>query len=198
MHILAHFKTITHHKLLVMKHCFRAGLYWQGLVHDLSKYMPSEFWVGARYYQGDHSPNDAERKAIGYSSAWMHHKGRNKHHYEYWTDYKIGAPKGTIAPMPMPARYVAEMFCDRLAASQNYNKENFTPQMALDYYLQGKDNMVIHPKSKRQLEGLLRMYVDKGEDYTLRYIRKVFLKKFQVEQPRDLARDSGQRKQTGL
>ena len=151
MHILAHFKTITHHKLLVMKHCFRAGLYWQGLVHDLSKYMPSEFWVGARYYQGDHSPNDAERKAIGYSSAWMHHKGRNKHHYEYWTDYKIGAPKGTIAP-----------------------------QMALDYYLQGKDNMVIHPKSKRQLEGLLRMYVDKGEDYTLRYIRKVFLKKFQV------------------
>ena len=73
MHILAHFKTITHHKLLVMKHCFRAGLYWQGLVHDLSKYMPSEFWVGARYYQGDHSPNDAERKAIGYSSAWMHH-----------------------------------------------------------------------------------------------------------------------------
>ena len=101
MHILAHFKTITHHKLLVMKHCFRAGLYWQGLVHDLSKYMPSEFWVGARYYQGDHSPNDAERKAIGYSSAWMHHKGRNKHHYEYWTDYKIGAPKGTIAPMPV-------------------------------------------------------------------------------------------------
>lgn len=80
--------------------------------------------------------------------------------------------------MPMPARYVAEMFCDRLAASQNYNKENFTPQMALDYYLQGKDNMVIHPKSKRQLEGLLRMYVDKGEDYTLRYIRKMFLKKY--------------------
>ena len=108
----------------------------------------------------------------------MHHKGRKKHHYEYWTDYKIGAPKGTIAPMPMPARYVAEMFCDRLAASQNYNKENFTPQMALDYYLQGKDNMVIHPKSKRQLEGLLRMYVDKGEDYTLRYIRKMFLKKY--------------------
>ena len=85
--MIKHFKTITYHKWLVMKGCFAVGLYKQGVCHDLSKYMPSEFLVGAKYYQGDRSPNNAEREAMGYSSAWLHHKGRNKHHYEYWIDY---------------------------------------------------------------------------------------------------------------
>ena len=82
-----HFKTITRHKYLVMKGCFAVGLYRQGLTHDLSKYEPSEFLIGARYFQGDRSPNNAEREEKGYSSAWLHHKGRNRHHYEYWIDY---------------------------------------------------------------------------------------------------------------
>ena len=81
MHPIKHFQTITRHKLLVMKYCFRVGLYWQGLTHDLSKYSPTEFWVGARYYQGNRSPNSMERREVGYSTACMHHKGRNRHHY---------------------------------------------------------------------------------------------------------------------
>ena len=80
MNIKGHFETITRHKLLVMKYCFECGLYEQGLAHDLSKYSPTEFIPGCIYYQGDHSPNEAERAARGYSSAWLHHKGRNKHH----------------------------------------------------------------------------------------------------------------------
>ena len=118
MNIKGHFETITRHKLLVMKYCFECGLYQQGLTHDLSKYSPTEFIPGCIYYQGDHSPNEAERAARGYSSAWLHHKGRNKHHLEYWIDY---APDGdhAMAGMRMPARYVAEMVCDRIAASKN-------------------------------------------------------------------------------
>ena len=81
-----HFKTITKHRWLVLKGCFRVGLYAQGLTHDLSKYSPTEFRMGAKYYQGTRSPNAAEREDKGYSEAWMHHKGRNRHHYEYWTD----------------------------------------------------------------------------------------------------------------
>lgn len=96
-----------------MKGCFRVGLYRQGLAHDLSKYMPSEFWVGVKYYQGTQSPNNAERDVLGYSSAWLHHKGRNKHHYEYWLDYGIHAGDG-IVPVPMPMRYIVEMFIDRV------------------------------------------------------------------------------------
>ena len=78
MNIKGHFETITRHKLLVMKYCFACGLYEQGLAHDLSKYSPTEFIPGCIYYQGDHSPNEAEREARGYTSAWLHHKGRNK------------------------------------------------------------------------------------------------------------------------
>ncbi len=105
--------------MLVMKNCFRCGLYWQGLTHDLSKLAPVEFWAGAKYWQGTCSPNNAQRQAEGYSAAWLHHKGRNKHHLEYWIDY---APNGdhAMAGMRMPDRYVAEMVCDRIAASKNY------------------------------------------------------------------------------
>ena len=98
MKIWKHFKTITYHKYLVMQGCFKVGLYWQGIFHDMSKYSPSEFWVGAKYYQGNRSPNNAEREAIGYSSSWLHHKGRNKHHYEYWIDYSTKDIAGGMAP----------------------------------------------------------------------------------------------------
>ena len=88
--IRGHLKTINEHKLLVMKHCFRIGLYKQGLLHDLSKYMPSELLMGFLYYDdGKSSPNNGERRDKGYSAAWMHHKGRNRHHFEYWTDYSL-------------------------------------------------------------------------------------------------------------
>lgn len=112
--IWKHFKTITYHKYLVMQGCFKVGLYKQGLLHDLSKYSPDEFIVGAKYFQGDRSPNNAEREAIGYSSAWLHHKGRNKHHYEYWIDYSTKAIAGGMAPAPMPVKYVVEMLMDRM------------------------------------------------------------------------------------
>ena len=118
MKLWQHFKTITHHKLLVMAGCFRVGLYWQGLTHDLSKYSPTEFLVGARYYQGTRSPNAAERDEKGYSEAWMHHKGRNRHHYEYWTD--MSPMTRNYDPIPMPRRYLAEMVMDRIAACRTY------------------------------------------------------------------------------
>ena len=116
MNVLGHFTTITRHKMLVMKYCFACGLYKQGLAHDLSKYTPTEFIPGCIYYQGDHSPNEAERQAKGYTAAWLHHKGCNKHHLEYWIDY--GGGKTGLIGMKIPLRYICEMVCDRVAASQ--------------------------------------------------------------------------------
>lgn len=175
MKIWKHFKTITYHKFLVMKGCFRVGLYKQGLLHDLSKYSPSEFLVGAKYYQGDRSPNNAEREAIGYSSAWLHHKGRNKHHYEYWIDYSTKEIPGGMAPAPMPVKYVVEMFMDRIAASKVYNKERYTDASPWEYYAKGKDTTPLHPKTKALLEKLLRMLARRGEAATFAYIRKKLL-----------------------
>ena len=120
-----HFSTITRHRNLVRKHCFQIGLYWQGLTHDLSKYSPEEFWTGVRYYQGNRSPNAAERETVGYSRAWLHHKGRNKHHYEYWIDISNHKEEGLVGNK-MPLRYVAEMVCDRIAACEVYKGKAYT------------------------------------------------------------------------
>ena len=172
-----HFRTITKHKMLVMKECFQVGLYLQGLLHDLSKYTWTEFRVGCRFYQGTQSPNNAERKAKGYSSAWLHHKGRNKHHYEYWIDYSLKAGPGGMLPCPMPDRYIAEMIMDRIAACKTYQKDAYTDKSPLEYYLLGKDPAPLHPYTKKKLEYLLRMLAEKGEEKTFRYIKYVYLKK---------------------
>ena len=78
---LKHFITVTRHRHKVFVHCVKVGIPLQGLLHDLSKYSLTEFVPGAKYYRGNRSPNEAEREDIGYSKAWMHHKGRNKHHF---------------------------------------------------------------------------------------------------------------------
>ena len=170
-----HFKTITAHKLRVMKYCFRVGLYRQGLLHDLSKYSPTEFLVGAKYYQGDHSPNEAERLEKGYSSAWLHHKGRNKHHLEYWLDY-APALNYRIGGMEMPVRYVVEMFCDRIAACQTYQGERYTDASPWEYYKKSLDHYIIHPNTQALLEKLLLMLRDEGEERAIAYIRREVLK----------------------
>lgn len=172
-----HFKTITYHKFLVAKGCFRVGLYQQGLLHDMSKYSPTEFRVGMKYYQGDRSPNNAEREDKGYSSAWLHHKGRNKHHYEYWVDYSTKSVPGGMAPVAMPDRYIAEMMMDRIAASKVYMGSRYTDDAPLAYYIKGADQVPLHPYTKEWLEKLLRMLAEEGEEKTFRYIREVFLRK---------------------
>ena len=171
---LSHLRTINHHKLLVMKHCFRVGLYRQGLLHDLSKYSPVEFSAGAQYYQGDRSPNEIERKERGYSAAWLHHKGRNKHHLEYWIDYDPG-PGHRMTGMEMPVNYVAEMFCDRVAASKTYRGKAYRDSDPLDYYLASRDHYLIHPNTRALLERLLGMLAEEGEDRTFAYIRREVL-----------------------
>ena len=173
MNFWKHFKTITSHKILVMKGCFRVGLYKQGLLHDLSKYSWTEFRVGCKYYQGNRSPNNAEREQIGYSSAWLHHKGRNKHHYEYWMDY---SQRGTqIQGMRMPNQYVVEMIIDRIAASKTYQQERYTDQSPLKYYLQGKGYYIMHPEVEQMLEDILTMLAEHGEAFTFQYIKDYVL-----------------------
>ena len=164
-----HLHTVAKHRHAVIRHCAKAGILWQGLKHDLSKYTPEEFIPSVKYYQGTRSPNEQERTVNGYSRAWMHHKGCNKHHFEYWTDYDPVTRKMT--PVKMPLKYVIEMFCDRLSASKTYNGENFTYEMPLQYFLKGKPTRNIHPETSRFLEGLLRMLAKKGEDYTFAWIR---------------------------
>ena len=167
-----HFSTITRHRNLVRKHCFQIGLYWQGLTHDLSKYSPEEFWTGVRYYQGNRSPNAAEREIVGYSRAWLHHKGRNKRHYEYWIDISNHKEEGLVGNL----RYVAEMVCDRIAACEVYKGKAYTSAAPLEYYEYTKNYITIHPRTRALLEKLLHMLKDQGEEATFAYLRKLLKK----------------------
>lgn len=174
--IWRHFRTITHHRNMVMKLCFQVGLYRQGLLHDLSKYGYVEFHTGCKYYQGTRSPNNAEREATGCSRAWLHHKGRNKHHYEYWIDYSM-EPGESMTGLRMPPAYVVEMFLDRIAACKTYMKEKYTDRSPLEYYEKGADKMLIHPQTRRLLVKLLHMLARDGEEAVFTYIRREVLHK---------------------
>ena len=174
MHALGHFKTITHHKLLVMQYCFRVGLIRQGLMHDMSKYSWTEFRVGAKYYTGTRSPNAAEREELGYSTAWLHHKGRNKHHLEYWIDY--GGRDMELMGHPMPTRYMVELCLDRIAACRVYHGKAYTDKDPLDYLEHSRDSRMMHPQTHAQVVEILTMLAERGEKETLRYIRQVVLK----------------------
>lgn len=165
-----HLKTITKHKLLVMDGCFKVGLIHQGLTHDLSKYSPIEFFTSAKNYQGIRSPIFAERAEKGYSEVWMHHKGRNPHHFEYWTDWNTETKQ--YEAKPMPRKYLVESIMDRRAASMVYMKKEYTPDAALNYFLSHAESKLIHPKTHREMEYILRMLAEKGEKETFTYIKK--------------------------
>ncbi|MCR5741874.1 MAG: DUF5662 family protein [Gammaproteobacteria bacterium] len=168
-HPFKHFLTITRHRHKVMKYCFKCGLYAQGLLHDLSKYGHTEFSNGAKYYLGYKSPHYKEREDKGYSEAWMHHKGRNKHHIEYWTDLNLETH--LYEPVKMPDRYLAECLCDRIAASENYNRGHFERKMVLEYFEREGRFLVMHPDTRKKLSELIHMYVEDPKK-TFKYIKK--------------------------
>lgn len=168
MRFFKHLHTVCKHRRLVRRNCFRCGLIWQGLWHDISKFSRAEFWAGVKYYQGTRSPQAREREVLGYSAAWLHHKGRNKHHFEYWTDV---SPTGEIVSVKMPPKYFAEMICDRIAASKVYNGKNYTNRHPLEYFLRRKDNLGMHPETAEQLEYYLTLLAERGEDEMFKQLK---------------------------
>ena len=169
---VGHFRTITKHKFTVMGLCFRIGLIRQGLLHDNSKYTPVEFRTGVRYYQGNKSPNAVEKREKGYSDAWLHHKGRNKHHFEYWLDLSYQPGEGVVGAK-MPLKYVLEMACDRIAACKIYHGSSYTDRDPWEYY-SAKNSCVhvcLHKDTRAMLEKILQMLAEEGEEKTIRYMR---------------------------
>jgi hypothetical protein len=168
-----HLKTVVHHKNLVFIHCRQCGIPFQGIRHDLSKFSPVEFIPGVKYFQGNRSPNTKERELIGYSAAWLHHKGRNKHHFEYWTDYNLKTK--TVSPVKMPKKYVIEMFCDRVAASKTYLKDEYTQKAPLMYYENStaKRCSLMNEETSELLKTLLTELAENGEDSAFRLCRKI-------------------------
>ncbi len=170
MGFFRHLGTVCKHRHLVFLHCVKCGIGWQGFVHDLSKFSLTEFWRGAKYWNGDHSPNEKERELFGYSAAWMHHKGRNKHHYEYWTD--IDPTTGGYKAYPMPVRYVAEMFCDRVAASKTYLGGAYEDGAAYTYFTTRRAKNFMAPETAALLLSWLTALKEHGEKEAFRMVKQ--------------------------
>lgn len=139
-----HFGKICKHKWWVFYYCCKAGIPWRGFMHDWSKFSPVEFWESVKYYQGTSSPIDAAKKDKGWSKAWMHHKGRNSHHYEYWVD---NFDNGGV-PLQMPYKDAVEMLCDYLGAGRAYMGKNFTYQKEYEWWVNKcKKPLAMHPNT---------------------------------------------------
>ena len=169
-HPIKHFLVITRHRHKVLGHCARAGILWRGLMHDMSKYSPSEFIPSAKHFVGTRSPNELEREANGHSLAWMHHKGRNRHHFEYWTDYNPRTK--AVEAVKMPLVFVIEMFCDRVGACKIYRGKDYTDASGYEYFIRGRARDRMHKDTAALLEELLVMLKERGEKETFRHIRR--------------------------
>lgn len=148
-----HFKTIFKHKLIVMITCFKAGIIWRGLLHDNSKFGPTEFLTSGKYYQGTSSPIDAEKKEKGYSYAWQHHKGKNPHHWEYWID-NVGTYDNT--PVKIPYQYVVEMICDWIGAGKTYLGDKWNNKQPIEYFEKCRPTRIFHPETEKLILLFLR------------------------------------------
>ena len=154
-----HFKTVCKHKAIVYRECKACGIPWQGIVHDLSKFSPIEFSASAKYFQGNSSPIEAEKAATGYSVAWLNHKGHNKHHWEWWTDFD---DNGNVIAYKIPSRYVVEMLCDWIGAGMVYCKETWTQEEPLNYYHKVRAGRHVHPETEKLIVTLLEIICEQG------------------------------------
>lgn len=155
-----HFKTVYKHRKIVRQECRACGIWWRGLVHDLSKYSITEFSESAKYFQGNKSPIEASKDANGgYSRAWLHHKGHNPHHWEYWIDFDSN---GNVVPLKIPSDYVIEMVCDWIGAGKVYSKEKWTNAEPMKYFIKVRGGRHFHPDTEWLIVKLLEIIADKG------------------------------------
>ena len=152
MKYFKHFKTIIKHKYYVLIECCKLKIPLQGLTHDLSKFLPSEFLQSAKYWTGTGSPVAAERDAIGYSYAWRFHKGRNRHHWQWYVDCDGWDDCVKLNAAPMPLKYIKEMYADMVGAAKAYGRGS-----AKEYYLKHMKEWVLHPETKEVFEEMLKI-----------------------------------------
>lgn len=170
--LFGHIGTVIKHKRYVRYGCFRMGIYMQGIMHDMSKFSPTEFIPSVKYYSGTFSPNATSRVLTGVSASWLHHKGRNKHHFEYWIDYVAGG-EAKLEGCRMPLKYVAEMVADRYAACVAYNRDSYTCADPWNYYAKGSEHITIDADTRAVLEAALKKMRDEGEDAAFAYMRRM-------------------------
>ena len=170
VNLFRHIALVTRHKWRVLVHCTRCGLFFRGLVHDTSKFSPTELFESVKYFTGYRSPIGVCREKNGMSRAWLHHKGRNKHHLEYWLDEDCA-----VTPM-MPYKYAVECVCDKLAATKTYKGKSYKPEFGLEHWLKYGNKVDGNPKTMAFIEKVFRDLCELPEKQVLnkKYMKRTF------------------------
>ena len=154
-----HWGLVNRHRFRVWVNGIHCGIGWHCFFHDLSKYTPREFLTSVKNYVGTHSPVYEERLKNDYFSfICQHHTKRNKHHWEYWTDYF----EGNILAMTMPYKYATEYVCDMLSASYCYDPKHFSSRKTLDYFTSRSDHYYLSNASREYITWCLTRYAELG------------------------------------
>lgn len=169
-----YFLTIWKHKAVVYQECSACGITWQGIVHDLSKFSRDEFISSAKYFCSDKSPHYGDAEENGYSLAWLHHKGCNKHHWEFWTDFN--EDDGSIKVNKIPYNYVVEMVCDWIGAGKVYEKDRWTQLSPLDYYNKVRSGRYFHPETEKLILMFLNAIASHGLEEFHRMAKSIYTK----------------------
>lgn len=165
-----HLGHIIKHKHYVFINCVKCGIIWRGIVHDMSKFSLSEFWEGVKYYKGYRSPIAQSRDERGYSLAWLHHKGRNKHHIQYWYD------KECKQIINMPYKYAVEFVCDQISACRCYKGKSYRPEMLLEHWDRYEETLETNKDMKNFFRTVYTDMAKFGEKYILKreYMKKMY------------------------
>lgn len=151
-------KYVLKHKLFVMLECFKRKMYWQGITHDLSKFLPSEWFPYARHFYnadgtkktvrdgtGYYKPTDTGDKA--FDMAWFLHQKRNRHHWQWWVLPEDG---GGVKVLPMGFKYAKEMWCDWISAGRAQGVEDwYNPKR---WYEKNRGKMQLCPATRSLVE----------------------------------------------
>ena len=167
--VFLHTALVLKHKHRVFINCAKCGIFWRGLVHDLSKFSPAEFFESVKFYQGNRSPIGIARREQGVSRAWLHHKGRNKHHIEYWFDPDCP----NELPM-MPYKYAVECVCDKIAATKTYAKKSYTSDMPLLHWEKYGSRPDANLRTKEFIE---RVFIDLRGLGEKKVLNRAYMKK---------------------
>ena len=168
--IFLHTALVIRHKWGVFKNCVKCGIPFRGLIHDLSKFSPWEFFESVRFFQGNRSPIGVCRREVGVCMAWLHHRGRNKHHLEYWNDPDCPTP-----PL-MPYKYAVECICDKIAATKTYAKKSYNNSMPLEHWKRYGHRAAANEKTRAFIENVFCDLRDYGERSVLNknYMKKTY------------------------
>ena len=171
---IKHTMLVTKHRWYVFKLAFKAGIPLRGLTHDLSKFSPTEFIESVKYYNGKRSPINACIEEKGYSLAWLNHKGKNRHHLEYWESCANGKREGAF----LPYKYMVEMICDKISAGITYNPKTWTTSQPLEYWInvEKQKPTVVHPATIEYIETVFKNLEKEGIEKTInsQYLKKVY------------------------